>query len=196
MTKLEARTGEHSVPKLIHSIVYCLLRHLCCILLLYNSYGQDQRDAMAIIHQYTRNVDPQYILTTQCSHTHKSNCNLLNVVWNIKASPFNLKKKTSLDLGDYSVTFTKMCTSFLYLVIMNGLRLILAIFFLGTIQFCLWKTLTFQCISEKWYQLAKNSMLLYIRYSSLKVLGSSIIRLIMNTAFIISSFCFINLKIK
>lgn len=129
MTKLEVQTGEHSVPKLIHSIVYCLLRHLCCILLLYNSYGQDQRDAMAIIHQYTRNVDPQYILTTQCSHTHKSNCNLLNVVWNIKASPFNLKKKTSLDLRDYSVTFTKICTSFLYLVIMNGLRLILAIFF-------------------------------------------------------------------
>lgn len=98
MTKLEARTGEHSVPKLIHSIVYCLLRHLCCILLLYNSCGQGQRDAMAIIHQYTRNVDPQYILTTQCSHTHKSNCNLLhvlNVVWNIKASPFNLKKKIS-----------------------------------------------------------------------------------------------------
>lgn len=127
MTKLEA--GEHSVPKLIHSIVYCLLRHLCCILLLYNSYGQDQRDAMAIIHQYTRNVDPQYILTTQCSHTHKSNCNLLNVVWNIKASSFNLKKKKSLDLRDYSVTFTKICTSFLYLVLMNGLRLILAIFF-------------------------------------------------------------------
>lgn len=95
MTKLEARTGEHSVPKLIHSIVYCLLRHLCCILLLYNSCGQGQRDAMAIIHQNTRNVDPQYILTTQCSHTHKSNCNLLNVVWNIKASPFNLKKKIS-----------------------------------------------------------------------------------------------------
>lgn len=126
MTKLEARTGEHSVPKLIHSIVYCLLRHLCCILLLYNSYGQDQKYAMAIIHQYTRNVDPQYILTTQCSHTHKSNCNLLNVVWNIKASPFNLKKKKSLDLGDYSVTFTKICTSFLYL---DGLRLILDSFF-------------------------------------------------------------------
>lgn len=147
MTKLEARTGEHSVPKLIHSIVYCLLRHLCCIL--YNSYGQDQRDAMAIIHQYTRNVDPQYILTTQCSHTHKSNCNLLNVVWNIKASPFNLKKKTSLDLGDYSVTFTKICTSFLYLVLMNGLRLILAIyFFLEPFNFAWEKLLHFNALAR------------------------------------------------
>lgn len=150
MTKLEARTGEHSVPKLIHSIVYCLLRHLCCILLLYNSCGQGQRDAMAIIHQYTRNVDPQYILTTQCSHTHKSNCNLLhvlNVVWNIKASPFNLKKK-SLDLGDYSVTFTKICTSFFYLVLMNGLRLILAIFFLEPFNFACEKLLHFNALAR------------------------------------------------
>lgn len=155
MTKLEARTGEHSVPKLIHSIVYCLLRHLCCILLLYNSCGQGQRDAMAIIHQYTRNVDPQYILTTQCSHTHKSNCNLLNVVWNIKASPFNLKKKISRPRRLFCNIHKN-----LYFIFLSGFNELMAcdwflpIFFFGTIQFCLWKTLTFQCISEKWYQLA------------------------------------------
>lgn len=133
MTKLEARTGEHSVPKLIHSIVYCLLRHLCCILLLYNSCGQGQRDAMAIIHQYTRNVDPQYILTTQCSHTHKSNCNLLhvlNVVWNIKASPFNLKKKISRPRRLFCNIHKNLYFIFLSgFKLMNGLRLILAIFF-------------------------------------------------------------------
>lgn len=114
---------------------------------------------------------PQFILTTQCSHTCKSNCNLLNVVWNIKASPFNFKKKTSLGLGDYSVTFTKLCTSFLNLVIINACDWFLPIFFFyfGTIQFCLWKTLTFQCISEKWYQLGKNSMLLNTILNTAKV---------------------------